>query len=170
MPHIQSEFIPRATMLLPGSQRFFQASVKEHAPIDSSSPRTLYCKASHCPREQRSHNFTKMSRRKETPEGPSLAEDQRSLSPESTLLGYDFRWQCTRKSWWTINSKVVITEFLLPHAIVVEPKMSKYRKEKTGMIFSNTWLLMSLQTLGYQVSYLFNVLVIEFIIKSFFNR
>ena len=39
--------------------------------------------------------------------------------------------------------------------------MSKYRKEKTGMIFSNTWLLMSLQTLGYEVSYLFNVLVID---------
>ena len=170
MPHTQSEFIPRGTMLLPGSQRVFLASAKEHAPINSSSPRALYCKAILCPREQRSNHFTKMSWRKETLEGPSLAEEQRSLSPESTLLGCDFKWQCTRKSWWTINSKVVITEFPLPHAIVVEPKMSKYRKEKTGMIFSNTWLLMSLQTLGYEVSYLFNVLVIEFIIKSFFNR
>lgn len=109
----ESEFIPRNTMLLPGSRRFFWDSLKEHAPVNSSSPRTWYCKASHCPREQRSKNFTKMFWRKETLEGPSLAE-YRSLNSKYTSLLYDFKWECIEKIWknYQEGSNINILSFL----------------------------------------------------------
>lgn len=91
MPRRESEFIPRDAVLLPGSRRFFWDSGKKHAPLNSSSPRTLYCQASHCPSEQRSRNFTKMFWKKKTLKGPSLEEEYRFLNPEYTSLVYDFK-------------------------------------------------------------------------------